>query len=260
MSLSGARASVTIMPPWYDRAFGPWYLKLYPHRGRDEAERAVSALLPFLPASGALLDAGCGSGRHMGALVERGYRVTGLDRSRVLLAEAGRDRAIAGSLVRGDMRRLPFRSGAFAGVLSMFTSFGYFETADANTRLLTEYARVAQPAGLLVLDYVNAARIRASLEEESTRRVDGCHVRERRRIERDPDGERVVKEIDITAETGAVVERYCESVALYDRPRLLEMLAAAGWRERASLGDYGGGPWHAEAERLIVIGERGGDR
>jgi SAM-dependent methyltransferase len=248
------------MPPWYDRAFGPWYLKLYPHRDREEAERAVSALLPFLPASGALLDAGCGSGRHAEALVERGFHVTGLDRSRVLLAEAGCHRSIGGRLVRGDMRRLPFRSGSFSAVLSMFTSFGYFDDAGAHSRLLAEYARVTRPAGLLVLDYVNAERVRASLEEESTRWVDGHQVRERRRIEREGPDDRVVKEVEITAETGAVVERYHESVALYDPPRLLEMLAAAGWRERARLGDYGGGAWHADAERFIVIGERGGPR
>jgi SAM-dependent methyltransferase len=193
-------------------------------------------------------------------LVERGFRVAGLDRSRALLAEAGRDGAIAGCLARGDMRCLPFRSGAFAAVLSMFTSFGYFESVDAHVRLLAEYARVARPAGLLILDYVNAARVRATLEMDTTRHVNGHRVRERRRIERSGEDERVVKEIEITTKTGAVVERYCESVALYDRLQLLQMLAAAGWRERASLGDYGGGAWHTEAERLIVIGERGENR
>jgi SAM-dependent methyltransferase len=248
------------MPPWYDHAFGPWYLKLYPHRDREEAERAVSVLIPYLPASGVILDAGCGSGRHAGVLVERGFHVAGLDRSRALLAEAGCHRAIAGRLVRGDMRRLPFRSASFAAVLSMFTSFGYFEDADAHARLLAEYARVTRPAGLLVLDYVNAARVRASLEEENTRWVDGHQVRERRHIEGEAHDARVVKEVEITAESGAVVERYHESVALYDPPRLLEMLAAAGWSERARLGDYGGGAWHAGAERFIVIGERGGVR
>ncbi len=184
LSLSGARASVSAMPPWYDRAFGPWYLKLYPHRDRDEAERAVSALLPFLPASGTLLDAGCGSGRHAGALVEHGFRVTGLDRSPALLAEAGRDRTIAGRLVRGDMRRLPFRSGAFAAVLSMFTSFGYFEDRGRphapSRRVRTGHAARRD------CSFSTTSTRRGSgppCEEESTRRVDGHQVRERRRIE-----------------------------------------------------------------------------
>jgi len=252
------RASVSPMPAWYDRAFGPWYLRLYPHRDHDEAARAMAALLRFLPVSGTLLDVGCGPGRHLTVLRRLGFAVAGLDRSPALLAEAGRDPALRGRLVRGDMRALPFSGGAFAAVLSMFTSFGYFADSAAHARLLAEYARVVAPEGRLVLDVAGASWLRATLVPETVREVEGHRVRERRRLERTEDGEQVVKEVEIDDAEGRVIERYREEVALYERPRLLDLLSRAGWRERASLGDYDGSAWRHDAPRLIIVADRRG--
>ncbi len=242
------------MLPWYDRAFGPWYLKLYPHRDRGEADRALEALAPFLPAAGPVLDLGCGSGRHLRGLGVRGLGVFGLDRSRTLLAAAAADGLLRGRLTHGDMRRLPFRGGTFSAVLSMFTSFGYFESAEVHLHLLAEMARVARPGGALLLDYLNAPQLRTALEPRTERVVgEGFRVTELRHIELEGGEERVVKEVAITEAGGGLVERYAESVALYDAPRLLEMLREAGWREQALLGDYAGGPWSAASPRLIVV-------
>ncbi|MFC7265668.1 class I SAM-dependent methyltransferase [Streptomyces lutosisoli] len=61
-----------------------------------------------------VLDAGCGAGRDF-----RGFRLLdvesiGIDLSAGLLAEAGR--CTDSSLMRADMRRLPFRAASFRGV------------------------------------------------------------------------------------------------------------------------------------------------
>ena len=45
-------------------------------------------------------------------------------------------------LVRGDMRALPFRDGAFRTVVNFFTSFGYFLTEAENTAVVAEIERV----------------------------------------------------------------------------------------------------------------------
>lgn len=69
-----------------------------------------------------VLDLGCGNGRHVIALRQRGFRVTGLDLSpsglrltREWLEETG----LEAGLVRADFRRrLPFRTGSFDGLIS----------------------------------------------------------------------------------------------------------------------------------------------
>ena len=241
------------MRPWFDRAFGPWYERLYPHRSAGEAERAVTGIAGFLPRTG-ILDVGCGAGRHLRALLDRGYDAVGLDRSAVLLARAESDPALHGRLLRGDMRQLPVAAAGVGALLSMFTSFGYFADRDAHLDLLREFRRVVPPGGILVLDYLNATAVRSGLVPRSTRTVDGHHVVEERRIESRATDHAVVKELTISRE-GTVVERYREEVALYERPELETMLGETSWTVRHVRGDYDGSPWGGDSPRLLVVAE-----
>ncbi|HEX3213864.1 MAG TPA: class I SAM-dependent methyltransferase, partial [Actinomycetota bacterium] len=95
-----------------------------------------------------LLDLCCGPGRHAVPLAQLGYRVTGLDLSRPLLARAAA--AAAGQrvgLVAADMRRLPFADGSFDAVLNLFNAFGYLEDEAQDELVLAEVARVLAPGG-----------------------------------------------------------------------------------------------------------------
>ena len=74
------------------------------------------------PTGARLLDVGCGRGASLALLRSRGFQAAGLDRSPTLLAEAGERWNAAGPaapppLVRADGGRLPFRPGAFDGLL-----------------------------------------------------------------------------------------------------------------------------------------------
>lgn len=81
-----------------------------------------------------VLDLGCGIGRHALELARRGYHVVGVDRTARYL-EIARARAQSGRLhaefIGEDMRRFA-RAEAFDGVISMWTSFGYVESADQD--------------------------------------------------------------------------------------------------------------------------------
>jgi len=69
-----------------------------------------------------ILDGGCGSGRPMAAeLLERGFRVTGVDSSARLVAHAASDLP-AGRFVQADMRTLDLGE-TFAGVLAWHSLF-----------------------------------------------------------------------------------------------------------------------------------------
>jgi ubiquinone/menaquinone biosynthesis C-methylase UbiE/uncharacterized protein YbaR (Trm112 family) len=104
--------------------------------------RQVQRLLR--PAPGELvLDLGCGSGRFALYGAERGARVVGLD-----LAPFYLPRALAQiDLVVGDLRRLPFRKGSFAGaycldVLEHLDEGGVREVLIETRRVLSRSGRL----------------------------------------------------------------------------------------------------------------------
>lgn len=126
--------------PWYDAAFEADYLALYPHRDLAAARFEVGGLVER-GLRGVVLDLGCGFGRHLLALRERGLEAFGLDRSRDLLARAHEleGGVLRGSFVRGDFRALPFRERVFDGVVLLFSSSATSRTR--TTRVCSASAR-----------------------------------------------------------------------------------------------------------------------
>jgi SAM-dependent methyltransferase len=235
---------------WFEEWFGEEYLHVYPHRDDVEAERLVRLLVrQGIGGPGrAVLDLACGPGRHAAALVRAGARVFGLDLSRALLF-AARRRA-TGPLVRGDMRRLPFRSAAFDVVVNLFTSFGYFASDAEHGAVLDEVARVLRPGGRFVLDYLNAPAVRAGLVPHDERLAGGSTVVQERRIS--DDGRYVVKSIHMSGDSRTFTER----VRLFGRGDLEGMLAARGILTELASGDYDGAAHTAASPRLILLGRR----
>ena len=71
-----------------------------------------------------VLDLGCGVGRHSLELARRGYRVTGVDRTRLFLAEArktAKAEKLRVELVRSDMREF-VRPDTFHLAINLFTT------------------------------------------------------------------------------------------------------------------------------------------
>jgi len=105
-----------------------------------------------LPDGAQVLDCPCGQGRHAHLLAEAGFDVTGVDYSLPLLRIA-RARGTGKRLryKRGDMRTLPGEwTGRFDAVLNLFTSFGFFDDAKDDVKVIREFARVLVPGGRLV--------------------------------------------------------------------------------------------------------------
>lgn len=240
--------------PWYVRRFDATYLETYGHRDAAEAEAAVQHLLVPLGLGGRrVLDLACGAGRHVRELERHGARAAGVDLSAPLL-QAARAAGIRASLgwARADMRRLPFVDASFDIVISMFTSFGYFDSADQDRIVLREVGRVTAAGGTFVLDVLNAARVRRALEPETRRRIGDCEVHERRRLEAQ---DIVVKEIELRR--GNEVHRHRERVRLWDGAPLSRALAACGFDVVHTWGGYRGEVFDAGAsERRIVRARR----
>lgn len=235
---------------WFRAWFGDEYLAIYPHRDEREAEAAVRLYLSSVPPpAGSILDIACGAGRHMRELLVSGLHAVGLDLSMTMLSRA-REASPRAEFVRGDMRRLPFADGGFAGVTSFFTSFGYFESRAEDEAAVAEMRRVLQPGGSFMLDFLNAGRVRTDLVESETSRIRGFDVSVRRSIE---DGV-VIKRIQLHPDEGGGKRSFVERVRLYEAEELEHMLARAGLETSGRFGNYRGTPFTPDAERLIFSG------
>lgn len=238
--------------PWYETAFGSLYPLIYAHRDDASAAREVRDLLRLLELRGGerVLDACCGNGRHAQALAGAGMDVWGMDLSPPLL-EKGRARsALAGRLVQGDLRALPFRP-AFDLVLNLFTSFGYFPREEDDRSALGEMVSVLRRGGRLLVDHMNRFLVERNLVPSDAFARKGARIHETRRIE----GRRVVKEIRVETREGRRFHLQ-ESVRLFDPGEMVDLFEGAGLKRVRLFGDYGGAPFHEGSRRMIAVGTR----
>jgi len=102
-----------------------------------------------LPATGALLDAGCGAGVPVSRyFVERGYEVTGVDISPRMLAIA-QEQVPGARFLQQDMREPSFPDGSFVGVVAVYSVFHLGR--HQHQALFQNFARMLQPGGTLLL-------------------------------------------------------------------------------------------------------------
>jgi SAM-dependent methyltransferase len=95
-----------------------------------------------------VLDLGCGAGRPIAAhFMAQGFRVTGLDASRAMLALA-RSRLSEGDWRLGDMRKLDLEE-SFDGIIG-WNSFFHLTKAEQRC-VLPRLARHLRPGGALML-------------------------------------------------------------------------------------------------------------
>jgi SAM-dependent methyltransferase len=132
--------------PGFDTGFG--------HSIRTPAERAAWDRIfdLVLNGRGALdaLDAGCGTGFLSFELAARGHRVTAVDFSPAMLAEARRKAAQQNFSVHfeeADVEQLPFPSGSFDLAISRHVLW----TLPHPEAAIDEWIRVLRPGGRLVV-------------------------------------------------------------------------------------------------------------
>jgi SAM-dependent methyltransferase len=225
-------------------------------------------------ADGLVLELGCGTGRISLPLARAGAALVGVDRSQAMLSRAARrTRALrAGStrqsrhspeitLVRGDIRDLPFRSSLFSMVLA---PYGVLQSLVRETDLaaaLQSAARVLRPGGTFGIDlvpdvpnwreYDNRVQMRGrapggvhltlieSVHQDPRRRL--TTFAQRFVISRGPRKEE--RQFELTFRTLSIRQTTAR-------------LERAGFAVDAILGDYHGRPWDERADVWIILARR----
>ncbi|MCL4693838.1 MAG: methyltransferase domain-containing protein [Candidatus Hydrogenedentes bacterium] len=243
-----------ISPTWYEDAFGDYYEIVYAHRTIEAAlpEVAFVASVLSVTREDRVLDLCCGTGRHLYHMAQVSNRSFGLDYSPALLTRARATLGSAASLVRADMRQIPF-ANTFDVVTSFFTSFGYFDDEDENALVLHEIARVLRRNGRFFLDHANAPHLRATLVPASARTQGGYEIQERRWI--DEERSRINKNTHVFRD-GVEVHRSEESVRLYGRRELQDLLGKCGLRVDHVYGDHTGSLHTDASPRMLVAGHK----
>jgi SAM-dependent methyltransferase len=251
------------MNDWYKKWFDERYLAVYSHRDTAEAREFVSRwpIWNVICGGGWCLDLGCGAGRYASAIASRGMNVLGIDLSEALLKLAAgmgvecNTHSAKILFVRGDMLFIP-ANYRFSLVVSLFTSFGYFDD-NLNESVLRQIAGLLRPGGCLVLDLPNPDDVqRVVVQDPSTQKtVNGIDIFEERSI--DQQLQRVNKRITIRDANEQFV--YNESVRLYSGNEITNLLKSCNIElEYEIWGDYTGKPYNSRSPRQIFFGMKHG--
>lgn len=155
---------------WWKTAFGTHYASIYEELDAHTTPKVTTFLLNILPRGAKVLDLACGNGRITKELLKEGYDVIGADYSAELLALAG-----DGPFIQADMRDLDAEN-EFDAVISIFTSFGYFDDADDDRKVVANVFRALKPRGAFVLDLTPAQSDEEFVylkREKGTEAIDG---------------------------------------------------------------------------------------
>ena len=124
--------------------------ELAPPRVRQYLAAEIDFVRRHLPATGRVLDLGCGYGRVMGSLLRPGIEVVGVDNALESLLEGCRELAglSAWHLALMDAGRLALADGAFDRVLCIQNGLSAFKVDPVI--LIREAMRVTRPGGLIM--------------------------------------------------------------------------------------------------------------
>jgi SAM-dependent methyltransferase len=251
------------VPDWFEDErfwidFAPIMFTEVRMAGAAEEVEGVLQLAGMTDEDGAaVLDLGCGPGRHTLALADEGFAVTGVDLSAALLERARHRAEAAGlqvELIREDMRTF-VRPEAYRLAVSLLSSFGYFETRAEDLHVLQNVCRSLQPGGTFVMDLMGKEVLARQFQQAGVEAFeDGSMLFERREI---LDAWRRIRTEWVLVK-GETARRHTIHLNLYSAQELAGALQQAGFEEVVAYGDVLGRPYGPGARRLVVVATKPG--
>jgi SAM-dependent methyltransferase len=246
---------------WFDD--GAFWRELYPfmfpeQRFTQTREQIEKVLTLTQPSGKKALDLCCGPGRYSIALARLGFTVTGADKTKYLLDRArSKARAAKAKIewVRIDMRDF-IRDNAFDLVLSMFTSFGYFDDKNEDLQVLDNILTSLRPGGVCLIDMMGKECIARILQPTTSEVLpDGRTLVRRHEIFEN--WTRIRNEWILIWKGRARTFNFYHTV--YSGQELKDRMAQAGFTDIKLFGNLDGDEYGANAHRLIVVGHKSND-
>jgi ubiquinone/menaquinone biosynthesis C-methylase UbiE len=237
---------------WYKNWFNSEeYLKVYRHRDQKEANELVELVIKNIDVSKVknVLDMAAGSGRHAIIFTEKGFNVTAVDLSENLLSigkKHAENENVKIDFVHSDIRQFN-PNIKYNLILNLFTSIGYFEKDEENYFILRKAYKLLEKNGYFILDYFNKNFVENNLVPSTVDEFDGSVITQNRFIE----GERIIKEI--TIDNAGKINKYFESVRMFSKDELINMLQKLGFRIIKIFGDFMGNSFELDSSPRIII-------
>ena len=243
------------------------YARFYDWENAQTVRRRDVAFWQRLAAAadGASLELGCGTGRITVPVAKDGTAVVGIDRSAPMLARAAARLRRAkltqrASLVRGDIRALPFASRRFALVMAPYGILQSLTRERDLAAALESVHRVLGQGGRFGIDLVPDLPVWSEYEKKKTLsgRMGGIRVSLVESVRQDRRRRLTVFDQRYTAMRGSDRRVYEFSLTFRTLSirAMTNRLERAGFAVDAVLGDYRGGPWDPRADAWVLLARK----
>ena len=243
---------------WFDnKAFWKAFYPFLFHQERfaNTPEQIKKILALTKPRGKAVLDLCCGPGRCSIVLAKARFRVTGVDKTKFLLDKArARARKAKAKIewVQADMRDF-VRPQAFDLILSLFTSFGYFDDKEEDVKVLRNIHASLKPGGACIIEMMGKEVLAKAFHPIGSDDLpDGTTLIQRRRIY--DDWTRIRNEWIILRKGRARSFKFHHTI--YSGQELKDRLMRAGFSKVKLYGNLEGDEYNRKAQRLIAVGRK----
>ena len=121
-----------------------------------------------------ILDGGCGTGGHAIPLARRGYQVTGIDGSSIMLQHAKKkssEKGVKLILHQSDLRHYDLRE-KFDAAIAMFAVINYLNTNEDLKAVFSTFRKHLKEGALLIFDVWNGLAVMRHLPSERLKIVE----------------------------------------------------------------------------------------
>jgi SAM-dependent methyltransferase len=126
-----------------------------------------------------ILDVGCGTGGHSVLLARRGYKVSGIDASRVMISKAREKSKGHGSgltFQTADIRKFDLKK-RFDACISMFAVLNYITETDGILKALGNIRRHLKPGSIFTFDFWNGLAVLRILPSDRIKVIEAGRMR-----------------------------------------------------------------------------------
>jgi len=246
------------MDEWYEQEdfWRTFYGFMFSPDKFSAAQQEVEKVLKLTSFHGKrVLDLACGPGRHAVPFAQKGFTVTGIDGSKYLLEKAkayADENSVPVEWIHQDMRSF-VRQNSFDLAISLFTSFGYFDSKDEDLLVLKNIFEALKAGGIFLIDTMGKERFAKMYQPTIVHEMaDGGLLIERPKVVEN--WSRIHNHWILLQ--GNVVHQFDFRLNIYSGIELKELLLKTGFSNVRLYGDLDGHEFDTNALRLVAVAQK----